>query len=46
LKIQIKYKNQNDELQEIRGSPFYAAHKVGLPAKNNEMSGASLINQM
>ena len=43
IKIIIFYKTQNGELQEIRGSPFTAAHKLGIHPKNNELAGPSMI---
>jgi hypothetical protein len=46
LKIHIYYKDSNGQQTEIRGSPFTAAHKFGVPAKNNELNGPSMINNM
>jgi hypothetical protein len=43
LKIHIYYKDQNDQDVEIRGSPFYAWHKVGVSEKNNQIQGPSMI---
>lgn len=43
LQISIFYKNQNGELLPIRGSPFKATHKFGVPPKNNEITGPSMI---
>ena len=46
MKIHIFYNNENNEHQEIRGSPFFAWHKSGVPAKNNEINGPSMLNNM
>ena len=46
LLIHIYYKNQNDEMIEIRGSPFKATHKIGVSPKNNDMTGPSMIQSM
>lgn len=46
LKIHIYYKNQNNELQEIRGSPFIACHRKSNSPKNNELNGPTMMANM
>lgn len=46
LKIQVRYRNQNDECMDIRGSPYFAGHKIGNPIKNNDLGGDSMSKFM
>lgn len=39
LNIEVQFKNERSELEHIRGSPFKAGFKAGVPAKNNELLG-------
>jgi len=46
LAIHIYYQDSNGQQIQIRGSPFTACHKFGVPAKNNELNGPSMIQNM
>ena len=44
LKIDVSYKNEQGKMEPIRGSPFYSGFKLGVPAKNNELTGNAVFN--
>lgn len=39
VKIEVYYKNENNDILPIRGSPFVCGFKAGVSPKNNELAG-------
>jgi len=46
VNIDIKFKNENGELQNIRGNPFTASFTEKPMAKTNELTGNLVVNHL
>lgn len=44
LEVDIKFKDENNELHAIRGNPFRCGFAKGIKASNNDLAGSAVMN--